>query len=68
LTRAEFVARVERLAALFEAHGVAEGSTVTIGLPNSTGFVESIFATWAVGGACRSRSPTGSRHRNAPPS
>ena len=49
LTRAGFVERVERLAALFEARGVAEGSTVTIGLPNSTGFVESMFAAWAVG-------------------
>ena len=49
LTRAGFVERVERLAALFAARGVAEGSTVTIGLPNSTGFVESMFAAWAVG-------------------
>ena len=50
LTRARFVERVERLAALFGARGVAEGSTVTIGLPNSIGFVESMFAAWAVGG------------------
>jgi bile acid-coenzyme A ligase len=49
LTRAEFVQRVERLAALFACRGVAEGSTVTIGLPNSTGFVESLFAAWALG-------------------
>ena len=49
LTRAGFVERVERLAALFAARGVAEGSTVTIGLPNSIGFVESMFAAWAVG-------------------
>ena len=49
LTRAEFVERVERLAGLFEARGVAEGSTVTIGLPNSTGLVESLFAAWALG-------------------
>ena len=49
LTRAGFVQRVERLAALFAARGVAEGSTVTIGLPNSIGFVESMFAAWAVG-------------------
>jgi len=49
LTRAEFVDRVERLAALFADRGAAEGSTVTIGLPNSTGFVESMFAAWAVG-------------------
>jgi len=52
LTRAGFVDRVERLAALFEARGVAEGSTVTIGLPNSIGFVESMFAAWRWG-PCR---------------
>ena len=49
LTRAGLVDRAERLAALFEARGVAEGSTVTIGLPNSIGFAESMFAAWAVG-------------------
>jgi bile acid-coenzyme A ligase len=49
LTRAEFLERVECLAGLFAAHGVAEGSTVTIGLPNSTGLVESLFAAWALG-------------------
>ena len=49
LTRAEFVERVERLAALFGARGVAEGSTVTIALPNSAGFAESMFAAWAIG-------------------
>src|SRR5690349_21938449 len=49
LTRAEFTDRVERLAALFASRGVTEGSTVTIGLPNSIGFVETMFAAWAVG-------------------
>ena len=49
LTRAEFTGRVERLAALFASRGVTEGSAVTIGLPNSIGFVESMFAAWAVG-------------------
>src|SRR6266700_1092625 len=49
LTRAEFVQRVERLAALFAGRGVTEGSAVTIGLPNSVGFVEAMFAAWAVG-------------------
>jgi bile acid-coenzyme A ligase len=49
LTRAEFTQRVERLAALFADRGVRQGSTVTIGLPNSIGFVESMFAAWAVG-------------------
>jgi bile acid-coenzyme A ligase len=49
LTRAEFVERVRRLAALFEERGVKQGSTVTIGLPNSIGLVESLFAAWALG-------------------
>jgi acyl-CoA synthetase (AMP-forming)/AMP-acid ligase II len=49
LTRAEFVERVERLAGLFADRGVAEGSTVTIVLPNSIGLVESLFAAWALG-------------------
>ena len=49
LTRAEFVARVQGLAALFAERGVAQGSTVTIGLPNSIGLVESLFAAWALG-------------------
>jgi len=48
LSRAEFLDRVERLAALFADRGVTEGSTVTIGLPNSIGFLESVFATWAL--------------------
>ena len=49
LSRAEFLDRAERLAALFADRGVTEGSTVTIGLPNSIGFLESVFATWALG-------------------
>jgi bile acid-coenzyme A ligase len=49
LTRAEFVERVSRLAALFEERGVKQGSTVTIGLPNSIGLVECMFAAWALG-------------------
>ena len=49
LTRAEFVDRVTRLAALFAERGVVEGSTVTIVLPNSIGLVESLFAAWALG-------------------
>jgi bile acid-coenzyme A ligase len=49
LTRAAFVQRVEGLAALFGGCGVAEGSTVAIGLPNSAEFVESMFAVWALG-------------------
>ena len=49
LTRAGFVERVARLAALFAGRGVVQGSTVVIGLPNSAELVESVFAAWAVG-------------------
>ena len=49
MTRAGFVERVERLAALFAARGVVKGSMVTIGLPNWIGLVECLFAAWAVG-------------------
>jgi bile acid-coenzyme A ligase len=48
-TRAEFLDRVTRVAGLFAAHGVVQGSTVAIGLANSAEFVESMFATWALG-------------------
>jgi bile acid-coenzyme A ligase len=62
LTRAGFVERAEWLAALFEARGVADGSTVTIALPNSTGFAESMFAAWAMGAV-----PQPVSHRLPPP-
>src|ERR1700729_2576100 len=62
LTRAEFTERVDRLAGLFAARGVAEGSTGTIGLPNSTELVESLFAAWALGPPAAS-TPRGSSGR-----
>jgi bile acid-coenzyme A ligase len=49
LTRAGFVERIARLAALFAGRGVVEGSTVAICLANSAGLVESVFAAWALG-------------------
>jgi bile acid-coenzyme A ligase len=49
LTRADLVSRVENLAALFARLGVRQGDNVTIGLPNSIGFVEAMFAAWALG-------------------
>src|ERR1700722_14872790 len=49
LSRAEFLERVERLAGLFAARGVTEGSTVPIVLGNSIGLVECLFAAWAIG-------------------
>jgi len=49
LTRAELEERTDALAALFAELGVTVGSTVTIALPNSMGFVESMLATWLLG-------------------
>jgi bile acid-coenzyme A ligase len=49
LARAELCDRAERLAARFAELGVTAGSTVTIGLPNSIEFVESLVATWLLG-------------------
>jgi bile acid-coenzyme A ligase len=49
LTRAELTERTDRLAAYFAGLGVGVGSTVTIGLPNSIEFVESMIATWLLG-------------------
>lgn len=50
LTRAEFVARVGRVARRLRDLGVEEGRLVTIGVPNSVEFVEAMFAIWVVGG------------------
>jgi bile acid-coenzyme A ligase len=49
--RAELCDRAERLAARFAELGVTAGSTVTIGLPNSIEFVESMLASWLLGAA-----------------
>ena len=56
-SRAELVTRIRRLAGLFAARGVAEGSVVAVCLPNSTGLVESLFGAWAVGGVPMPLSP-----------
>ena len=49
MTRAELGERTDRLATQFAHLGVTVGSTVTIGLPNSIEFVESMLATWLLG-------------------
>jgi bile acid-coenzyme A ligase len=49
LVRSELCDRTERLAARFAELGVTPGSTVTIGLPNSIEFVESMIASWLLG-------------------
>jgi bile acid-coenzyme A ligase len=49
LVRAELCDRSERLAARFAELGVTAESAVTIGLPNSIEFVESMIASWLLG-------------------
>jgi len=49
LTRAELVAAVERVAALFAERGVGEGSWVTLVLPNGIEFVQAALAAWLLG-------------------
>jgi len=49
LTRAELVAAVERVAAVFAERGVGEGSWVTLVLPNGIEFVEAALAAWLLG-------------------
>lgn len=60
LTYAEFNARTNRIARAMAAKGVKLGDLVTIGLPNSIGFVEACFAAWKLGA-------TPSRFRSACP-
>jgi bile acid-coenzyme A ligase len=49
LSRGELVARAQRLARRFAESGVERGSFVTIVLPNSVEFVESMLAAWWLG-------------------
>ncbi len=49
LTRAELVAAVERVAAVFAERGVGEGSWVTLVLPNGIEFVQAALAAWLLG-------------------
>jgi len=48
-TRAELVARANRLARSFTARGVGPGDLVTIALPNGCGFFEAALAAWKIG-------------------
>jgi bile acid-coenzyme A ligase len=49
VTWAELDARTNRLARAYAALGVEQGAFVTIGLPNSIGFLEAAIATWKLG-------------------
>jgi bile acid-coenzyme A ligase len=64
LSRAELVARAQRLARRFAELGVERGSFVTIVLPNSVEFVESMLAAWWLGATPQpisSRAPVAER-------
>ncbi|MEZ5945556.1 MAG: AMP-binding protein [Hyphomonas sp.] len=49
ITWREFEARTNRLARAYAGLGVKPGDFVTIALPNSIEFLESVFATWKLG-------------------
>jgi len=64
LSRGELVARAQRLARRFAELGVERGSFVTIVLPNSVEFVESMLAAWWLGATPQpisSRAPAAER-------
>ncbi len=61
VTRRELVLRTQRLAGHLAELGVGPGSTVTIGLPNSIEFIETMLATWWLGAT-----PQAISHRLAP--
>jgi bile acid-coenzyme A ligase len=49
LSYAELHARSNRIAHALQALGVKQGDLVTVGLPNSTGFVEACYGVWKLG-------------------
>ncbi|MDX2145716.1 MAG: AMP-binding protein [Rhodospirillaceae bacterium] len=49
VTRAQFDASTNRLARAFAAHGVTQGDFVSIILPNSIAFLETVAAVWKLG-------------------
>ena len=49
LTYAELHRRTNRIARGLETYGVKLGDMVTIGLPNSVGFIEACWASWKLG-------------------
>jgi acyl-CoA synthetase (AMP-forming)/AMP-acid ligase II len=48
-TYAEFVAAIQRSAALLQSHGIQKGDTVSLLLPNSAEYVIAYFACWYLG-------------------
>jgi acyl-CoA synthetase (AMP-forming)/AMP-acid ligase II len=58
LNNAEFLAAVQRAAATLQRHGVSAGDVVAIMLPNTAGFVVSLFASWRLGAAVTPINPS----------
>jgi acyl-CoA synthetase (AMP-forming)/AMP-acid ligase II len=58
LTNAQFLAAVQRAAAALRGRGVSAGDVVAIMLPNTAGFVVSLFAAWRLGAAVTPINPS----------
>ena len=58
LNNAEFLSAVQRAAATLQRHGVSAGDVVAIMLPNTAGFVVSLFAAWRLGAAVTPINPS----------
>src|ERR1700760_246335 len=58
LDNARFLAAVQRAAASLRNHGVSAGDVVAIMLPNTAGFVVSLFEAWRLGAAVTPVNPS----------
>ena len=58
LDNAQFLVAVQRAAASLRGHGVSAGDVVAIMLPNTAGFVVSLFAAWRLGAAVTPINPS----------
>jgi acyl-CoA synthetase (AMP-forming)/AMP-acid ligase II len=58
LNNARFLDSVRRAAGALSAAGVADGDVVAVMLPNTAGFVVSLFAAWRLGAAVTPVNPT----------
>jgi long-chain acyl-CoA synthetase len=58
LNNSQFLAAVQRAAASLREHGVSAGDVVAIMLPNTAGFVVSLFAAWRIGAAVTPINPS----------
>jgi len=58
LNNSQFLAAVQRAAATLRGHGVSAGDVVAVMLPNTAGFVVSLFAAWRLGAAVTPINPS----------